>query len=311
MEHKKTGKNGEDNPHRFSLMMSGGFMKKNGWLIFVLLLGMILSGCQNDMKDVTHPSLDRTENIYATSVKYTAENDGAKAYVEIAKRSEALFCLLEKQMDAFVMDAYNYQSIDNEGTPLYTQNELTLPVEVDAEGHHIRVSPNYFKFNPIETVSGNPIETQMIWDDNTLNLLVPEQHKELENEIISEYLDTFYFEKISVDNIHREEMGQPLLETAKEELYVNIIYVKDGQEYFTFRSDLAAGMSNIITDPIVSVYTGNIHVSYAHSFMSQFVYFYADAVNSQAAYEAVLPYIQQAGAENSFQKVNSVKESFI
>lgn len=276
----------------------------------ILLLGITLCSCQNNGSIVPPPDHPQTKNIYATEVMYTAENDGAAAYMEIATQSNTLFHLLEQHRDGFVMDAYNYQEIDENGTLLYTQNDLSLPVELDPAGHHIRESPNYFKFNPVETVSEDPIENQIIWEDNTLNILVPEKHKLSENEIIAEYLELFYFEKIEVDNIYPEDMGQPLLKDSMQDLKINIIYVKDGQEYFTFRTDLARTTNNSITDPIVSIYTGNIHSSYIHSFMSQFVYFYTNAATPETAYESISPYIQQANAENSFQKVTSVEKSF-
>lgn len=75
------------------------------------------------------------------------------------------------------MDAYNYQSIDNEGNMVYSQNTLSLPIEIDAGGYCVRVSKNYFKFNPVETVGGEPIESKIVWDSDTLNLLVPGRFK--------------------------------------------------------------------------------------------------------------------------------------
>ncbi|MDL2232931.1 hypothetical protein LJC63_05030 [Ruminococcaceae bacterium OttesenSCG-928-L11] len=279
--------------------------------IGIALMTTLFTGCQNAFPQVENPNLSKTENIYAMSVKYTAENEGAGSYLEIAQRSDALFRLLEENTDAFVMDAYNYQSIDNEGTMVYTQNTLSLPIEIDAGGYCIRVSKNYFKFNPIVTVSGETIESRMISEDNTLNILVPEKYKTHESDIIAEYLELFYFEKVEVDNIHLEETQQPLSEITPNDLSVNIIYVKDGQDYFTYRTDLAQNTQNMITDPIVVLYTGNIHVSYAHSLMSQFVYFFSEETTSEAAYACILPYIQQLNAEDSFQKVSLVKELFL
>lgn len=252
----------------------------------------------------------RGESIYSMGVKYTAENDGARAYLEIARRSDALFRLLEENADGFVMDAYNYQSIDDEGTLLYTQNGLTLPVQMDPNGCCIRVSRNYFLFNPVELVDAAPLEQQMIWDDDVLNILVPAKYRESEEEIKEAYRSSFYFEKVEVDNSCREEMGQPPSDIAPEDLSVHVIYVRDGQEYFTYRPDLAARDGGIITDPVVVLYTGNIHESYAHSFMSQFAYFYSKAATPEAAYGQILPLIEQVGGQESFQKVNSVKERF-
>lgn len=285
-------------------------------IICVILCGAMLCGCQTQLSQNDdgikndNSNITNTENIYATEVKYTAENDSAASYLEIAQRSQELFYLLEEHANAFVMDAYNYQAIDDKGTPLYTQNNLSLPIEIDAGGYSIRVSKNYFKFNPIETVTGQSIENQMVIDDNTLNILVPEQYRQYENNIIQEYQENFYFEKATAANTYNEEAGLPLIDIPKESLNVHIIYVKDGQKYFTYRTDLAMETQNVITDPIVSIYTGNIHISYAHSFMSQFVYFYSEETTEESAYKAILPYIQQCEAEASFQGVLSVKNNF-
>lgn len=274
----------------------------------------MLCSCQSqiDNSDIQIENLNitRMESIYATGVKYTAENDGSQAYLEIAQRSYDLFYLLEEHADAFIIDAYNYQAIDDKGTPLYTQNDLSLPIEIDAAGYSIRVSKNYFKFNPIETVTGQSIEEQILFDNNTLNILVPEQYKQYEEDIMGEYKENFYFEKVTAANDYNKEAGLPLIDIPQDSLNVNIIYVKDGQEYFTYRTDLAVDTQNIITDPIVSIYTGNIHVSYAHSFMSQFVYFHSEETTEEASYKAILPYIQQCKAEASFQKVHAIKEGF-
>ena len=90
------------------------------------------------------------------------------------------------------------------------------------------------------------------------------------------------------------------------ELNLNIIYVKDGQQYFTYRSDCAMQTGNWITDPIVQIYTSNIHCNYAHSMLSQWAYFYSDADSEKEAFEEIRPYVEQCGSENSLQKVTSV-----
>lgn len=282
-------------------------MKK---IVSVLVVSALLGGCQSNTPRVESPNLNKTENIYAMSVKYTAENEGEQTYLQIAQRSKDLFDLLEENKDAFVMDAYNYQG-DEDGNMLYTQNTLNLPVEIDAGGYCIRVSQNYLKFNPIETTNGETIESQMIRNDNTLNILVPEQYKHYEADIIKEYQELFYFEKVEVANLYLQAIGQPLLDTAKDDLNIHIIYVKEEQDYFTYRRDLALNTENIITDPIAILYTGNIHISYAHSLMSQFVYFNSNESTANKAYDSIASYIQAINAQDSFQKVKSVKESFL
>lgn len=251
-----------------------------------------------------------TPQFYATVIHYSGEDDSEQKYLEISARSEALFALLEQNADAFIMDGYNYLDIDGEGTPLYTMNDLSLPVDIDSAGHSIGVSMNYFLFNPIETANGQSIEEQLVRDDNVWNILVPEHLREYEADILSEYLDDFYFRKVTAANYSNEEAGLPLLKTTEDELSVHIIYVKDDQTYFTFRSDIAADTDNRITDPIAYIYTGNIHQSYAHSYLSQFAYFPSEAEDAEQAYAQIEPYVRQVGAEDSVQSVRPVSEDF-
>ncbi|MDO4355225.1 MAG: hypothetical protein Q4E13_01780 [Clostridia bacterium] len=235
-----------------------------------------------------------TPQFYATVIHYSGEDDSEQKYLEISARSEALFALLEQNADAFIMDGYNYLDIDGEGTPLYTMNDLSLPVDIDSAGHSIGVSMNYFLFNPIETANGQSIEEQLVRDDNVWNILVPEHLREYEADILSEYLDDFYFRKVTAANYSNEEAGLPLLKTTEDELSVHIIYVKD----------------NRITDPIAYIYTGNIHQSYAHSYLSQFAYFPSEAEDAEQAYAQIEPYVRQVGAEDSVQSVRPVSEDF-
>lgn len=269
---------------------------------FMLAAVMLLSSCGSG----ENTSAEEYKNIYKTVVQDTGENDSTSKYLEIAERSAELIPLLEENANAFVMDAYNYQTIDDEGTPLYEMNGMDYPVEIDPSGHSIRVSQNYFKFNPIETADGNNLVEQIIYDDLTLNVLVPKKYMDMEKQIIAAYREQFYFEKVKATNDYNEMAGiETVLDISEESLNINIIYVKDGQSYFTFRSDCAVSTDNRIVDPIVMIYTSNIHCNYAHSFMSQWLYFYSDEENTEDAYLSIKPYVLQCGAEDSVQQVSS------
>lgn len=273
-------------------------------LNFVLSFTVLLTACSGEEKNISNTKWSEYKHIYQTVVHYTGENESTTKYLEIAERSAELFPLLEDNANAFVMDAYNYQSIDDNGTALYTMNGMDYPQEIDPNGQSIRVSKNYFQYNPIATVDGSDLVEQIIYDDLTLNILVPEQYRDMEEQIIVAYREDFYFEKVKATNDYNEMAGiDKVLSIPEESLNVNIIYVKDGQKYYTFRSDCAVLTDNWITDPIVKIYTSNIHCNYAHSFMSQWLYFYSDAENAEDAYQVIEPYVIQCGAENSIQDV--------
>lgn len=250
------------------------------------------------------------DHFYTLSVKNTGEDESEKKYLEIAGRSQQLFPVLEEKVGAFVVNAYNYQDIDGEGTPLYTMNTLHYPQEIDPNGESIRVSKNYFLHNPIEAADGgNPAE-QFIYDDLTLNLLVPQKFEDMEDQIIEAWRENFYFEKVEATNQYNHDAGiDERLNIPKEDLKINIIYVKNGQRYFTFRSDCAVQTDHWIKDPIVQIYTSNIHCNYAHSFMTQWVYFYSRKDTARDAYQDIAPYVKECGAEQSIQQVISVSEN--
>lgn len=178
-------------------------------------------------------------HIYTTQVQYTGEDDPVQ-YLEIAARSAHLLAELEDKAGAFVADFYNYQAMDDASTPLYTMNGMQFAEEIDPNGRCIRVSRNYFVHNPIETADGSDLTGQFVYDDLTLNLLVPEKYRDMEDDIVEAHRDRFYFEKVEAENAYNQEAGiSERMNIAKEDLKINIIYVKDGQNYFSFRSDCA------------------------------------------------------------------------
>lgn len=106
-------------------------MKRQSIVKFVIMLSMavLLTGCRKDRAS-ENPRWDECKQIYATVVHYSGENDSTEKYLEIAERSQRLFQLLEEKADAFVMNAYNYQALDEKGTPLYTMNTFSYPEEI-------------------------------------------------------------------------------------------------------------------------------------------------------------------------------------
>lgn len=280
-------------------------------MLTVSLIIMLLAGCDGNQGPRMGAENEKNRQdcgpFYSTVVYYSGESESTEKYLEIAARSERLFLQLEENAGAFVMDAYNYKDLDGKGTLLYTMNDLSYPVEIDPNGQSVRVSKNYFQYNPIETVDGSNIIDQIIYDDLTLNILVPEKYQSMEAQIIEAYRDIFYFEKVQAENDYNEMADNGnMLDIPMETLNVHIIYVKNEQQYFTFNSDCATQTEGWITDPIVQIYTSNIHCNYAHSFMSQSVYFFSDAVSEESAYESILPYIEECGAENSVKAVRDI-----
>ena len=138
-------------------------------------------------------------------------------------------------------------------------------------------------------------------------VLSQEQRRNLNDKVIylidSDSADASGITKEDIYNAYTGDGGLHGLNRGEYENY-HIIYVKDGQSYFTFRSDCASATDNRIVDPIVMIYTSNIHCNYAHSIVSQWLYFYSDEENPEDVYQSIKPYVLQCGAEESVQQVS-------
>ena len=274
-------------------------MKKTALFLALCLLALF-AGCTN-AKD------PEGRYVYATELKYSGEDD-PKAYLEIAARSQKLLSLLEENVDAFVMNAYNFQDADGEGTPVYELNHVDLPVEIDPAGYCVSVDKNYLDIHGIKAADGSTAGEKLVTDDRTQNILVPEKFKGREQDILKAYHEQFYFEKVTAENSYNEDAGlSERLELAEADLTINVIYVEDGQKYPVYREDIICE-NGAITDPVVQVYTGNIHCNYAHSNLSQWTYFYSGETDPERAYEELRPYVARCGAEESLQSVKRVQQ---
>ena len=49
-------------------------------------------------------------------------------------------------------------------------------------------------------LGGSELAKQIVLDDLTLNLLVPEQYRDMEQEILAAWREYFYFEKVEAEN---------------------------------------------------------------------------------------------------------------
>jgi len=280
----------------------------------LFLLGIIilmLSGCSAEQPPQSSMSehWQNTKNLYRMAVTYAGENDSLERHLELSIKSETLLKQLLSQKNAFVIDTYNYQPIDEKGTRVYEYSDLNgLPIEIAPNGYCIRISETYLKYNPVRLPDNSSWDGKIIYDDKTLNILVPQKFEHEELRIIKAYKELFYFEKVEVANIYNEELGNPFDTTSIDDLVINIIYVSDGQTYFTYYADRCPEDDNLITDPVVVVYTNNIHSSYAHSFMSQCVFFESQEKDAISAYKDIEPLIEACNASESYKKVYSVFE---
>ncbi len=96
----------------------------------VLAALLVFAGCAGK-----EPAESKWEApLYRAVVYNSGEDESDAKYLEIAQRSQKLLALLEEKTGAFVMDAYNYQAMDDDGTPLYAMNNPEFPIEIAPAG---------------------------------------------------------------------------------------------------------------------------------------------------------------------------------
>lgn len=88
-------------------------MKKTLEQAALLAVLLVLAGCAGN--EPAEPKWE--EHLYRTVVYNSGEDESDAKYLEIAQRSQKLLSLLEEKTGAFVMDAYNYQTVDDEVRP--------------------------------------------------------------------------------------------------------------------------------------------------------------------------------------------------
>ncbi len=225
-----------------------------------------------------------TENYYKTNISYIGQMDSVNIDFEANSKSKKIVNDLEQEKNGFEIYSDNYV-VTSTGQYLYERNvQNGIPVDASPYGTAITVGKNYFNFNAIETENKVPIEEQIIHDENILNILVPVSRRQYQDIIIEQFKEYFYFQKIMVDNIYRKDLDEELNAMSVDELNINIIYVDDNQEYFTFNRNVAENNGNKIIDPITIININNFY--YYSSMLSAHFYFYSETKNP---YNDILP----------------------
>lgn len=271
-----------------------------------IFLAVLLVGCINLVQQMNYLKIEqdnlkiwsKAEGVYSIGLNYVGESREAE------ERLQQLYSLVEQQ-GAFLIDAQNYEMVDEENH-LYDYNAPGEESCYDPYGRTVTVNENFLKVNPI-TINGDPmlIAEKIVHDDKIRNILVPENLRMYEDEISARFLENFYFQKVEVENIYNEKMGEPLNNMSIEELSLNIIYIDQGQEYFPYANIEVQNGCRII-DPIVVVETGNVDSSYYTSYLSRCVFFEYEGIN---AFEYLLPIIEQSNTMSEIQSVMSVYDN--
>lgn len=245
---------------------------------------------------------EKAENIYKTVISYVGQYDNLAIDLELANNLVLLHDQLANSNNAFIINSNKIYYLDSRVNTYFSSSDMPPP-EISPHGYSIEISPNYLNINPIITIDNESAQDYIKYDDNICNILVPEYLQPCEKDIFDEYLEYFYFNKVSVDNIYNRELGIDINTTPIKDLDINIIYVKNNQMYFSFDSRVRLEHNNMIKDPIAVIYIGSIHPSFLSSNFTHSYYFYTDAID---AYNEILPHLLEYDLAQVIQRLVSV-----
>lgn len=245
---------------------------------------------------------EMAKNIYSTRVYSVGQSTDLAIDLDIMTRKLDFYSSMERENNAFIMDSRNILFYDMGAMP-YQDMDSAPPMELSPHGFRVTISPNFLNFNPIIAVNGVPILEQVIYNPYVLNILVPEKFKPYEEEILSLYLEYFHYSSVTIDNIYNYDLGFELNNTPIEMFNINIIYVENNQDYFSFNERVRPENGNNIRDPIAVLYTGSVHPSRLSSTMSGNFFFYTESID---AHSAILPLLLESGLSHVIRSTVSV-----
>lgn len=162
--------------------------------------------------------------------------------------SDEFIAINKKLYKKFNKDGSILANFNNVNESYLTLNNLPL-------GHidnYISVNPNYLKLNKIYDIKGNEINISE--EDKRFILLVPEKYKNKENEIINSYTQ---LKNSLFENENSELKNKP----------IQILWTKNNQEIFSYRTDINPQGNNKIINPIVRVITESNGSIYDYDFL--------------------------------------------
>ncbi|MED4587677.1 DUF1430 domain-containing protein [Priestia flexa] len=235
--------------------------------------------------------------------------DNLKLDRDLNDRLSLFYKKIKKNNQAFLIEAEKFNVIDyKDEKPVYSYmlgikntNDIYTP-----NGRSIVIDENYLKVNPIQSSNNLPIIKQIHEDKNTLNLLVPEHLKTIEDHILNSYKKWFYFQSVEVVNMYNKDLAQPLIEKNLDDLKINIIYTKKGQEYFTY-STHKGNKKNRVIDPIAVLYTDSLDTSTIGAYVTNSLFF-LDNSNGNA-YENIASSLEGANVKEINNVVSVYKEA--
>lgn len=267
-------------------------------LIFFFSENLMNQKAELDKKSKSLMFWNDTQNLFILNETYSPFNYDSLASENIL--NEKIYNVYKDLSDldkVFIMNTLNYEHLMKENISTDNEDDYNYHVNVKCEedlyspyGKNITVDINYIKKHTIKAVGIKNIIDLIDENDDVLNILVPQKYKDHEEYIENSYKEWFYFQKVDVPNLYREDCNQTKIEKNIEDLKINIIYIENNQRYFTY--NLYSGNSmNTIEDPIITVYTENIDNSYLGSCLGS--YMFIEAKDQYSALEEINPITQK------------------
>ena len=130
----------------------------------------------------------------------------------------------------------------------YEEERLNERKEYDPiDGNALEVNAEYLRKNPIRDTNGNIISIEDEYGDYLI-ILVPEQYKEDEADLLNLYKEVYQFKRFINEDLYNEHMNIEKVEHP--EIKVEIIYTENGQESFLYNPLLEEKNQNCIKDAI-------------------------------------------------------------
>ena len=267
---------------RFSrLMMLCSIIK-----ILAVLMVMVLLGLYIRKSDTLKEQKNRliqwndTQDLFNIFEAYSPLYMSDMAEEDIYNRKiYAVYQQLSDSEKEFILNTVNFEHPEPGGLSGKNRNvQYNYQLDMNSEddeytpyGRSITVDCNYLKTHTILDMDGNNVLKQINTDDLVLNVLVPHSLINHENTIRGSFADWFYYQKVEVSNMYREARNLDQSEIRAKDLAVNLVYVQDGNQIFTYNVN-SGDKDNRIEDPIIMVYTGNVDNSYLASCLGGFIF---------------------------------------
>lgn len=217
-------------------------------------------------------------NLYETYSPYYVDNLAAEDIL-----NDKFFRVYKELSDSnkvFIIQATNFERPGINDLSIKSQEDFDYSYRINVEsqedlysphGKNIVVDKNYLKKHIIKSLDGKNVLTKIDNNDNVLNILVPSKFKQYEDIIENSFKEWFYFQKVEVTNKYKESRGQNKIEKSINDLKINIIYIRNGQDFFTYNPN-SGDNCNIIRDTIITVYTENVDNSFLAACFGSYIF---------------------------------------